>query len=343
MALFGLIGGKTAATKKKSGNKLNMIIARTNQLSTRVIGMQLTAGTGIAIALSMTQMSLGFLFITSKLTGGIWYMIAMIVAIGSLLAVLVERLSIGGLAAVREATAKKKKFLDNYYAMIARREPTQVQVENKDRKVQEFEKEIRAGWAFGGLGMGISVIVGDMFWRVLFDGIGPWYESIPMSLLCAAVITLTFVHAELFQAMLLRTLKAILRDNHLMKTAVSVEPENMQMDMLSSAMATVREDESVRQPIEDKIGRVVRKRLSGFADNFTEITEDRDDAIEGSISPARLQIAAPKPRGEYVAKRAELRQFLADNPGASVQQVADHFGKSKSTMADWLNKNRAGL
>ena len=185
-----------------------------------------------------------------------------------------------------------------------------------------------------------------MFWKELFASIGPWWEVLPMSGLCAAVITLTFVHAELFQSLLLRTLKGILRDNHLMRTAVNVEPENMQMDMLISSMATVRDDESVRQPIEEKIGRVVRKRLAGFADNFTDISEtDDSNIIEGTVISARptKQIAAPKPRGEYQQRKAELQQYLADHSNASVREIAAHFGKSPSTISDWLNKNRAGL
>lgn len=323
--------------QKKSGNKLNMLIARTNQLSSRVVGMQLTSGTLIAVALSMTQMSTGFVFIAG-LTA--WYQVSPIAVIGCLLAVLVESLTIGGLGAVREASAKRKKFLDGYYAM--RREPTQQQIENKDRKQKEFGNEITSGWCFAGVGMLISIVLGDIFWHHLFATItNPWVLY-PLSGMCAAVITLTFVRAELFSGMLLRTLKAILRDNHLMRTAVNVEPENMQMDMLTSAMATVRNDEEVRQPIEDKIGRVVRKRLGGFADNFSEISEVDDGVIEGQVIVK--QIAAPrKPRGDYHQRKAEFQQYLTDNPGAPVRQIADHFGKSPSTMQSWLDKNRAGL
>jgi hypothetical protein len=343
MGLFGF-GKRSVEKKPRSGNKLNMIIARTYQLSSRLVGMQLTSGNFIGIVLSMTQMSLGFLFISSGLTKGIWYMIAMVVIIGCALAILVERLSIGGLAAVRESTEKKKKFEDNFYARAVRRDPTPLELENKDRKIKEFDKEIKAGWAFGGLGMGISIIVGDMFWHELFASLGDWYITFPISGLCAAVITLTFVHSELFQRMLVQTLKAILRDMHLMKTAVGVEQENMQLDMLSSAMATVRESEEVRLPIEAKIGRVVVKRLGGFADNFTELSIDEENAVE-SLPPAPplKQLAAPRPRGEYLQKKAELQQFLQDNPGASIGQIAIHFGKSKSTIADWMNKHRAGL
>jgi hypothetical protein len=322
---------------KPSGNKMNMMIARTNQFSSRVVGMQLTSGTLIAVGLSMIQMGTGFVFVAG-LTD--WRQNVPTAMIGGLLAVLVESLTIGGLGAVREATAKKKAFLDAYYAL--RREPTPRQVENKDRKVKEFEKEIASGWWFSGIGMGISVILGDIFWHHIFEHMGQWWIVMPMSLLCAAVITLTFVRAELFSGMLLRTLRAILKDNHLMKTAVNVEPENMQMDMLTSAMATVREDEEVRQPIEHKIGREVVKRLGWFTQTFSQVTED---ILDGQVIEIK-QLPDPrqrKPRGEYLQYQEELRQYLADHPGATVREMAARFGKSTSTMQGWVEKLKTGL
>jgi hypothetical protein len=331
---------QVASKKPKSGNKLNMIIARTHQLSSRLVGMQLTSGTFIAVMLSMAQMSLGFLFISSGMTHGLWYMVTMVVLLGCLLAILVERLSIGGLSAVREAKEKKRIFVDRFYAKAEKREPSTYEKENKERKVKEFDKDIKAGWWFGGAGMVISVALGDVFWHQLFESLN--WLSYPLSLACAAVITLTFIHSELFQKMVNRVLRGILREMQLMKVAVTAETENMQLDMLSSAMATVRDDENVRLPIEAKLGRVVVKRLSGFADDINGMSIDEEDVIEGEVTSVK-QIAAPRTKGEYAKRRAELRQYLSDNPGATVSQVAEHFKKSKSTMQDWLNKNRAGL
>ena len=127
-----------------------------------------------------------------------------------------------------------------------------------------------------------------------------------------------------------------------MRTAVNVEPENMQMDMLTSAMASVREDEEVRQPIEDKISKVVRKRLSGFADTFTEVTEVEGEVIEGQVK----LIEAPrqrKPRGAFLQRQEELRLYMAEHPGATVREMAAHFGKSTSTMQAWLDKLTTGV
>jgi hypothetical protein len=325
---------KQKKSAKPSGNKMNMAIARTNQFSSRVVGMQLTCGTLIAVGLSMTQMATGFIFTTGL---KLWYQVSPVGLIGSLLAVLVESLTIGGLGAVREASARRKAFLDSYYAM--KREPTSRQVENKERKEREFAKEIRSGWWFAGVGMLISIVLGDIFWHDLFSmGLGDSWVVYPLSGMCAAVITLTFVRAELFSGMLFRTLKSILQDNHLMHTAVSVEPENMQMDMLTSAMGTVRKDEEIRQPIEDKIGKVVIKRLSGFANTFTQLGDE--NTLEGQVTEIK-EIAAPRQRKtseKVLLQQEKLREYLTEHPGATVREIAAYFGKTHSTVQGWLDK-----
>jgi hypothetical protein len=109
----------------------------------------------------------------------------------------------------------------------------------RQRKEREFAKEIRSGWWFAGVGMLISIVLGDIFWHHLFAlGLGDFWVVYPLSGMCAAVITLTFVRAELFHGMLLRTLRGILKDNHLMRTAVNVEPENMQIPRDAQRAAT---------------------------------------------------------------------------------------------------------
>jgi hypothetical protein len=331
-------------TKRKGGNKLNMIIAKTHRLSSRLVGMQLTSGNLIGVILSMCQMSLGFVFLTASMTHGVWYMVGMVVLIGCALAILIERLSIGGLSSVREATNDKRKIEDRFYADAIVREPSEWEVQNKDRQVKAFNRDIKAGWMFGSVGMVLSTLIGDIFWHQIFEPMGAWYIVFPMSLACACVIGLTFVHSELFKDLLDRVLAAILRDLHLMKAAVATEEQNMQLDMMVSAMDDVRNDDAVRDPIETKIGKVVVKRLGGFADNISDVTlGDGGRVVESGNSGNGSQIQIQAPRGQYHVHKDELRRLLAANPTMSVGQLAQHFGKSKSTMADWLNKSRAGL
>ena len=69
--------------------------------------------------------------------------------------------------------------------------------------------------------------------------------------------------------------------------------------------------------------------------------------IEGEVIEGQLKlIEAPrqrKPRGEYLQRQEELRQYMAEHPGATVREIATHFGKSSSTMQAWLDKLTTGV
>jgi hypothetical protein len=325
-----------------TGSKMNMTIAKTHRLSSRLVGMQLTAGNLIGIVLSMVQMSAGFVTLTQKITRGHWYTVSPIAAVGCLLALLIERLSIGGLSSVREASEEKKRIEDAFYARAIRREPTSWEIENKDRQVRALDKRIRIGWCFGGGGMLLSTLIGDTFWRMVFASLDPWL-MVPMSLACACVIGITFVHSELFKTDLDKVIKAIIRDFGVMKAAAGAEAPNMQLDMMVSAMETVRDDGEVRAPVEAKIGRVVVRQLSQSADRLASLAlDDPATVVEGSVSTP-LQIAVPKRRSQYHTHRSELQRLLTADPSLSLAQLADHFGKPRATVQTWVEKLKAGL
>src|SRR5690349_5442150 len=98
-------------------NKLNMAIAKSHQLSSRLVGMQITTGNLIGIGLSAIQMSVGFELVGQEETKGNIPANIGIGLIGCLLAVLVERLSLTGLAGVRVAAEQKKQLEDAYYRL----------------------------------------------------------------------------------------------------------------------------------------------------------------------------------------------------------------------------------
>ena len=322
--------------KKQGGNKLNMIIAKTHRLSSRLVGMQLTSGNLFGVVLSMGQMSAGFVILTGGLTHGQWYLVSPIIMIGCALAILIERLSIGGLATVRESSEAKTKCENVFYALCEHAEPSPWAVENKERMVKQYKRDIKIGWAFGGGGMFLSTLIGDIFWHWMFSSLGNPFAVFGLSLACACVIGLTFVHSELFKSLLDRVLKAILMDMHLMKVAVAVETDNMKLDMKTSAMDDVRNDETVRGPIEAKLGRVVIRQLSSDLDSGVDAL-----AVEGSLSPVP-QIAAPA-KGKYVQHRDELRRLVGSEPDITRAKLAAHFGISKSTAQAWLEKYKAGV
>ena len=69
--------------------------------------------------------------------------------------------------------------------------------------------------------------------------------------------------------------------------------------------------------------------------------------IEGEVIEGQVKLLeAPrprKPRGEFLQRQEELRQYVAEHPGATVREIATHFGKSTSTMQSWLDKLMTGV
>src|SRR5258708_5568353 len=129
MSGFTLTRNKGQGPKVAKGNKLNLAIAKTHRLSSRLIGMQLTTGTLIGICLSALQMSAGFIIKGQSLINGNFFLAIMVAAIGIALAILVERLSIGGLSGVRVASTNMKRIGEAYFGMLLaeKRDPTDIE------------------------------------------------------------------------------------------------------------------------------------------------------------------------------------------------------------------------
>jgi len=306
--------------------------------------MQLTGGNFIGIALSAIQMSAGFLIIGQPIIKGSFLIASLITFIGMALAVLIERLSLGGLSAVRVARAHCKGLEDSFYLIET---PTERQVEQFETRKKSFGSDGRIGWVFGGLGMVLSASVGDVFWHFLFAPLQPEWLGVAMSLACAAVIGLTFVHSELYKLLMDGVLKEILADMSVMKTAVAVEEQSMQLDMMVDAYEAVQSDESVREPAEDRIRKTIGRRLTGFA-NQISAAADQVQAINSvtvvdSSFGSNPQLALPAPRGKYHLHKEELLRLLRANAQLSQRDIAQHFNISRSTANEWYRRLKAGV
>ena len=186
------------------------------------------------------------------------------------------------------------------------------------------------------LGIALSVGLGDQFWHTLFPT--QWL----LALACAAVISLTFLHSELYKTLVDGVLKEILIDLHLMKVAVAAQEQVMQVDMMVESYDEVREENELYQPAKNKVKKIVGRRLSGFADHVQQvgmsIDADQTCLVEGSLSPLQL----PAPRGKYPLHREELGRMYRANPNLTQRDVARHFAISNSTANEWLRKIKAG-
>ncbi len=328
---------------KKSSNGMNMLIAKTHRLSSRLIGMQITSGTFFGIALSAIQMSAGFLIVGRTLIGGNFFLAIAIVLIGIVLALLIERLSIGGLAAIRGSNERLKQLRDGFYGRLALERRTAEEFELEDFHRQEKEAKGARGIAcvFAILGMLLSAGIGDVFWHSLFESLQPPFIGYLLSTSCAAVIGLTFVHSELYQALMNGVLKEIVSDNFLMQIAVGAAGRDMQLDMTVDAYEAVRNNDEVRRPAQLKIEKTVAKQLTNFASQVEAVGDQVTQYNQQNIGGA-TPLALPAPRGKYHLHRAELLRLLNANKALSDRDVAKHFSISRSTANEWIKKAQAG-
>ncbi len=328
-------------------NKLNMTIARTHTLTSRLLGMQLTGGNLIGVGLSALQMSAGFLIIG----GGVIAQNALLMGplvflVGIALAILVERLSLGGLSGMRVAKDDLKRIKELYFALEA---PTDQQTAKYESQKEDLEKDRKTARNFAALGIVLSAGVGDVFWHFLFESLG-WVGYI-LSVACAGVISLTFIHSELFKNVTDGVLRHILSDLNLMRVAVASEGANTELGMMVDAYSAVANDAAARQPVEDKMKKTILRRMDRYASRAASVADEVDalnslgvNVVEGSISGISSvpQLALPAARGKYPQFRDELIRMLRSNPNLTQRDVADHFQISRSTASDWIANVRNG-
>lgn len=332
-------------------SKLNLTIAKTHELSNRVVGMQLTAGNFIAIALSATQMTLGFIYLVHPVAWGY----VLIAVIGVALAVLIERLTLGGLIAVRISNENIFALEEKHYEMLqeADRDETPRERQALDRRINKLKSDRKASIPVSAVGMVLSTCIGDLFWHTIFEPLGNPWLIYPLSFSCAMVIGLTFVYSELYKTIMDGTLGEILQDTHLKSIAVQHEGKNMQLGLMVASYDALQKDEEKRAPAQKIVEETLLARLIDFANGVEQASEQ--NPVNGERSNEQQQqpqigqtevkqIEAPqadrKPTGRtrYYECRSELTQMIADNPTISNQDIADHFGIAKSTANAWLDK-----
>jgi hypothetical protein len=314
-------------------NKLNMTIAKTHALSGRLIGMQLTSGTLLGVILSCVQMMAGFV-VLAGLVG---------IPVGLILAVMVEKLSLGGLASVRVAGEQLKQLEGWFYAKELSTEREQTLFAQRKK---QLGRQRLSGWVLGGGGMLLSAVIGDTFWSWLYRDMHPLWLGTALSLCCAAVVGLNFVHGELFKPLIDMVLKTILVDHEIERTAVVAAEQDMQINMMIDAYTELQNDEDVKGPVMGKIKGAIGKRWGDFA-RQVNVSAERVDAlgvniVEGSLLGPGQQLALPAPRGKYHQHRDELCRLLRANPQLSDGDVAKHFAISRSTANSWVNRVRSG-
>ena len=330
-------------------NKLNMTIAKTHQLSSRVVGMQLTSGNFVGLVLSAIQMVVGFIYLAGN---GAWYMTVLISVIGVALAVLVERLTLGGLIAIRVSSERIHHLHEQHFQTLQNedREETERERTNLNRRLEKLKSDRKMSIPVAAIGMLLSTSVGDIFWHHLFESLGGFLAFV-LSFACAAVIGLTFVYSELYKAIMDGTLGEIIDDQILMKKAVGAEEQNVQMDMMVSGYDSIRKDGGKLEPAKVKVEETLVKRLAAFADAVAEAgtipngTEQPNgqtkvDELNGSEEPKAIEPPQVRKniRGRFEENKEKLQRILIAQPNISMIELAETFDIAPSTAHAWVKK-----
>jgi len=348
---------KARGKKQGKGNRLNLAIAKTHQVSSRMVGMQLTSGNFVALILSSIQMVAGFLILAQPIIdsyksdlekNGERFLVS---GIGVLMAILVERLGLGGWIGMRQASEEIDRLEEEKYNTLRRLranrgEMNEAELAELSRKEQELEEhhihlverqrkhyqQARIG-AF--TGMILSTILGDFFWHRMFEPLGNWALVLVMSLCCAFVISLTFIFSELFKKIIDTALKGIIKDMELMKVAVSNERQNMQLDIVVHAFEALRNDPKKREPAQLKIEEALVTDLQ----NFAEAVGDGVDLMKiDGRALRRKALASPLVESKRIFYRDHqeaFAEFMQKHPNASLAYIMQEFGIGKSTACEW--------
>jgi len=347
--------------KQGKGNRLNLIIAKTHQVSSRVVGMQLTSGNFIALLLSSLQMVLGFLILAQPIINSYPSDLqkngerALIAIVGILMAILVERLGLGGWIGMRQASEEIDHLEEERYNTLRRlrnnrgemSEGELAELARKEQELQEHHehllerqrKHYRQARVGAFTGMILSTILGDLFWHTLFEPLGNGVLVLVMSLACAFVISLTFIFSELFKKIIDVALKGIIKDMELMKVAVTNERQNMQLDTVVHAFEAIRNDPKKRKPAQMKIEGALITDLQ----NFAEAVGDGVDLmkIDGRAMRRKALGSSQEPRRLlYRDHREVFAVYMREHPEALLSEIMEEFGISQSAASDWRMEYR---
>lgn len=321
------------AKNKAGGPDLNMAIASMHALNNRLIGLQMTSGNVIGIVLSAIQVTFGALIVSHP----VWYVGVFLAPVTCALAVVIERLSLGGLGIVRNSIEKLAQLADTEFEVQSGEDGRPL----TDLEKRNFKRRRSAlWWTLAGclvvvlLGIAISAFVGDMFWRWVWAGAGEPLTGV-LSVCCAGVISLGFVFSELFKHASDDEVEERVKDNRIGRAVLKNADSNLKLNIGLEAFGNVQKDQEKKAKALTKIENVVGKSLETYADQVTSIGDAEEiNGAERKMLPER---AASK-RSKFEENREELIILLQTRPGVSRQEIADRFGVSKSTAQSWVSK-----
>jgi hypothetical protein len=260
------------------------------------------------------------------------------------LAVVIERLSLGGLGIVRNSIEKLSQLNDAEFEIQTGDE------ERPGRELSEIEKRhfkrrrTALGWTLAGclvivvLGIGISAFVGDEFWKWVWSGAGEPLTT-GLAIVSAGTISLGFVFSELFKHAQDDEVEERVKDNRIGRAVLKNADGNIKLKLGLEAFGNVQRDTEKKGKALTKIEAVVGQRLEDFADQVVEFGESEEaNVIDRPADVKVIEEKARSKRSRFEECKQELTIYLQLNQDASRQDIADRFGISKSTAQAWVAK-----
>lgn len=321
------------APLKKKGAGLNQLIAKTHKLNGQLLGLQITNGNLIAIGLSAAQITAGVI-VFAWMAMQVWSLV--LILLTAPLAILVERLSLGGMMVFHTAGKQKVKLEDDFHLKHIKKDATDREKYEYQRQLKRLTKDRRLAVGLILLGIGLSGFVGDQFWQVLFKSVADPTKTI-LSLGIASAVSLTFVFSELYAELSDDGIIANMRDNRMSKAVLAGSEEELQLELSMEAFGNMRSDPAKRASVVNKIESGLTKRLEGFADRAEYLLTEGNQQQVGRVEVKQIEAGDM----EYEDVKTKLEILMRNNPKMTRQQQADHFGVAKSTMQDWVKRLRS--
>lgn len=333
-----VIQGQPEEKRKGRAGTFNHLIARTHRLNNQLIGLQLTMGNLIAVCLSAAQITAGVVGLLWASAGG-WASLASFICFP--LAVVIERLSLGGLMIFRTASKMLERLEETYHTRLLeeKRDPTEREKFEFERVSKRLKRNRALSLPIIIMGVLISGGVGDQFWAKVFAAAGE-PGSILLSLSCAIAISLTFVFSELYKDLADDGLEELVSDRRISRAVLANEETDIQIDLALKAFENFRSDNKKNDREVGKIEKVISTRVQAFADFVEE--RGLGTVQQGASANDMRQIEQrASSKRKFEDCRADLEWLLQRQPDISLQEVANKFGIVKSTARIWLERVRS--
>jgi hypothetical protein len=299
----------------KSGLGLNMLIARSHQIATQIVSVQLAIANLLAIAVSAVSIVAGTVTITLQRYPASWPLWVIAGIIGAGLAILIEGMTLGALIRIRLATQKIRVIDERIEA--ERNETIPSTLDKGIRKAKERElrhrraratKRLRRMRLWSGpivlVGGITSAVAGGLFYHTTLAGLGQW-ESIAVAALFPFVVTCTFISSELFKDIQEEAIREGYTGGGLADAALREETRRLSFQAVHDGMLHHFHDSEIQEEL--KLG--TRDMLKDIIIDLRRTVSGTITAPkEGMLPTVSALLSAPKNEEETTVSSTETPQ-----------------------------------